>query len=47
MTPGQTVVFIEALTRCATAMGWNAGTIQITSHNNADGQAIDVIKCYG
>ena len=47
MTPGQTVVFIEALTRRATAMGWNAGTMQITSHNNADGQAIDVIKCYG
>ncbi len=47
MTPGQTVVFIKALTRCATAMGWNAGAMQITSHNNADGQAIDVIKCYG
>ena len=47
MTPGQTVVFIEALTRRATAMGWNTGAMQITSHNNADGQAIDVIKCYG
>jgi hypothetical protein len=47
MTPGQTTVFIEALTRRATAMGWNAGATQITSHNNADSQAIDVIKCYG
>ncbi len=47
MTPGKTVVFIEALTRRATAMGWNAGAMQITSHNNADGQAIDAIKCYG
>jgi hypothetical protein len=47
MTPGQTVVFIKALTRRATAMGGNAGTMQITSHDNADGQTIDVIKCYG
>jgi hypothetical protein len=47
MTPGQTVVFVEALTHRATAMGWNTGTMQITSHNNADGHAIDVIKCYG
>jgi hypothetical protein len=46
MTPGQTVVFIEALICRATAMGWNAGAMQITSHNNADGQAIEVIKCY-
>jgi hypothetical protein len=28
-------------------MGWNAGTMQITSHNNAENQTIDVIKCYG
>jgi hypothetical protein len=28
-------------------MGWNHGTMQIASHNNADDQAIDVIKCYG
>jgi hypothetical protein len=47
MTPGQTVVFVEALTRRATAMGWHAGPMQITSHDNADGQTIDVIKCYG
>ena len=47
MTPGQTVVFIKAPSRHATTMGWNHGTMQITSHNNADGQAIDVIKCYG
>ena len=40
MTPGQTVVFVEALSRHATTMGWNHGTMQITSHNNADGQAI-------
>ncbi len=47
MNPGQTVVFVEALTHRATTMGWNAGAMQITSHNNADGQTIDVIKCYG
>jgi hypothetical protein len=48
MTPGQTVlVFVKALTCCATAMGWNADAMQITSHNDAVGQAIDVIKCYG
>ena len=29
MTPGQTMVFIEALTRRATAMGWNTGAMQI------------------
>ena len=43
MTPCQTMVFIEALTRRATVMGWNAGTMQITFHNNAISQAIEVI----
>jgi hypothetical protein len=40
MTPGQTVVFVEALSCRPTTIGWNHGTMQITSHNNADGQAI-------
>jgi hypothetical protein len=44
MTPGQTVVFVEALSHRTTTMGWNHGTMQITSHNNADSQAFDVIK---
>ncbi len=44
MTPSQTVVFVPSC--CATTMGWNHGTMQITSHNNPDGQVIDVIKCY-
>jgi hypothetical protein len=47
MTPNQTVVFVEALSRRATTMGWNQGTKQITTHQNSAGTAIDVIKCYG
>ncbi len=47
MTPDQTVVFVEALSRHATTMGWNQGTKQITTHQNSAGTAINVIKCYG
>jgi hypothetical protein len=47
MTPDQTMVFAEALTRRATTMGWNQGTKQITTHQNSAGTAINVIKCYG
>jgi len=34
MTPNQTVVFVEALTCRATAMGWNAVSMQITTFTN-------------
>ncbi len=47
MTPDRTVVFVEALSRRATTMGWNQGTKQITTHQNSAGTAIDVIKCNG
>jgi hypothetical protein len=35
MTPDQTVIFIEAFHRCATTMGWNQGTWQITTFTNS------------
>jgi hypothetical protein len=47
MTAGQTVVFTEAFLNCATAMGWNKGSKQITTFNNSSGVAMDIIKCYG
>jgi hypothetical protein len=47
MTPNQMVVFIESLTRCATTMGWNAGSKQITTFTNRSGKIVDIIKEYG
>jgi len=47
MTPDQTVVFVEALTCRATAMGWNAGSMQITTFTNLSGKNVDIIKEYG
>jgi hypothetical protein len=39
MTPDQTVVFIESLTCRATAMGWNAGSKQITTFRQKEDKA--------
>ncbi len=47
MTPDQMVVFVESLTCCATAMGWNAGSKQITTFTNHSGKIVDIIKEYG
>jgi hypothetical protein len=47
MTPSQTVVFFESLTHRATAMGWNAGSKQITTFTNCSGKDVDIIKEYG
>ncbi len=47
MTTDQTVVFVEAVSRRATAMGWNKGTKQITTFSNRGGTPVDLIKCYG
>jgi hypothetical protein len=47
MTTDQTVVFVEAVSHCATAMEWNKGTKQITTFANRSGTLIDLIKCYG
>jgi hypothetical protein len=47
MTANQTVVFTEAFLNCATAMGWNKGSKQITTFTNSSGVAINIIKCYG
>jgi hypothetical protein len=44
MTPNQTVIFDEAFHRCATAMGWNQDTGQITTFTNSAGRQINIIK---
>jgi hypothetical protein len=47
MTPKQTIIFVEALYRRATAMGWNQGTKQINTFVNSTRHSIDIIKSYG
>ena len=47
MSMSQSVVFVEALQRKCTLMGWNQGTKQITSFINRDGKTIDIVKQYG
>jgi hypothetical protein len=47
MTTDQMVVFVEAVSRCTIAMGWNKGTKQITIFANCGGTPVDLIKCYG
>jgi hypothetical protein len=47
MSMSQSVVFVEALQRKCTLMGWNQGTKQITSFINRDGKIIDIVKQYG
>jgi hypothetical protein len=47
MTTDQTVVFVEAVSCRAIAMGWNKGTKQITTFANCGGTPVDLIKCYG
>jgi hypothetical protein len=47
MSMNQSVVFVEALHRKATQMGWNQGSKQITSFTNREAKAIDIIKEYG
>ncbi len=47
MTPNQTVIFVEAFHRRATMMGWDQGTMQISSFANSAGCQVDIIKSYG
>ncbi len=47
MTPGKTVIFVEAFQHHADLMGWTKGTKQITTFTNRDGKSIDIIKNYG
>ncbi len=47
MAPNQTVIFIEVFHRHATMMGWNQGTMQITSFANSAGCQVNIIKSYG
>jgi hypothetical protein len=46
MTTDQTVVFVEAVSCHAIAIGWNKGTKQITTFANRGGTTVDLIKCY-
>ena len=46
MSMSQSVVFVEALQRKCSLMGWNQGTKQITSFTNKDGKTVDIIKQY-
>ena len=39
MTPDQTVVFVESLTRRTIAMGWNAGSKQINTFRQKEDEA--------
>jgi hypothetical protein len=47
MTTDQMVVFVEEVSHCAIAMGWNKGTKQITMFAKRGGTPVDLIKCYG
>jgi hypothetical protein len=47
MTPNQTTILIESFHHCATVMGWNQGTRQITTFTNSAGRQVDIIKSYG
>jgi hypothetical protein len=47
MTPNQTAIFVEAFHHHATSMGWNQGTMQITSFANSTECQVDIIKSYG
>jgi hypothetical protein len=46
MSLSQSVVFVKALHRKATQMGWNQGSKQITTFTNCDGKSVDIIKEY-
>jgi hypothetical protein len=47
MTPNQTIIFVEAFHRRVTTMGWNQGTMQITSFANSASRQVGIIKSYG
>ncbi len=47
MTSNQTIIFVEAIHRCATTMGWNQGAMQFTRFVNSAGCQVDIIKSYG
>jgi hypothetical protein len=47
MTPNQTVIFVQAFHHCATTVGWNQGTRQITTFTNSAGHQVNIIKSYG
>jgi hypothetical protein len=46
LTPGQTVTFVEAFHSCASTIGWNQGTRQITTFTNSAGRQVVIIKSY-
>ena len=47
MTPATTSAFVKAFNNRCNIMGWNQGTQGITSHANATGVIIDIVKAYG
>jgi hypothetical protein len=47
VTPDQTVILVKAFHHCATTMGWNQGTMQITLFANSAGCQVNIIKSYG
>jgi hypothetical protein len=46
MNFNQPVIFVEAFHRRAATMGWNQGTMQITSFTNSTGCQVNIIKSY-
>jgi hypothetical protein len=46
MNPNQTIIFVKAFHHRATTMGWNQGTMQITTFANSAGCQVDIIKSY-
>ena len=47
MTPATTSTFVKAFNNRCNIMGWNQGTQGITSHANATGVIVDIVKAYG
>jgi hypothetical protein len=47
VTPNQTIIFVKAFHRRATTMGWNQGTMQITSFANSTRCQVNIIRSYG
>jgi hypothetical protein len=46
MTPDQTIIFVKLFHHLASTMGWNQGTMQITSFASSTSCQVDIIKRY-
>jgi hypothetical protein len=47
MTPATMSAFVKVFNNQCNIMGWNQGTQGITSHVNATGMIVDIVKAYG